>query len=109
MSQLVDEHGKPIYKQALEKFLAPAENVYEGIMNITLYQDAIAGKGTCAHCLGPIEGVLRFPKGYKLFGDADRERDAIRQLSDKVKADHYCIARLDAKKLPVQDFLKRFE
>lgn len=107
MSGLVDQFGNPIGK-ATRAQLSEAANVYEGVLNIELFDDAVEAKGTCAHCFGAIEGVLRFPPGYKLRGDPDRERDAAQQVAAKVKREHFCISRVQADKLPVSEFLKRF-
>ncbi len=109
MSALVDEFGRPIGRQQLEKIFDTAANVYEGILNIQIFDDAIEAKGTCAHCFGPIEGVLRFPEGYRVKGFPERERDAAKQLAKRVQRDHFCISRVQAGKLPMKDWLKRFD
>jgi hypothetical protein len=115
---LLDEHGNSLKSGgklasgAEKKHTNVGENVFEGVVQIKIYMDAIEGKGKCLHCSGIIEGALRFPKGYSLTRAADREerqQDAKRQLYDKLKRDHYCIPRIDGPKLPVLDFLKRFE
>ena len=117
MNGLVDEFGRslskgPAVKAQLDKRLTVADNQFEGVVRVNIYMDAIEGSGTCAHCAGPIEGVLRFPRGYRLSGvpdAAERQADAKRQLYEKLKREHFCIARVDGPKLPVKDFLKRFE
>lgn len=112
---LLDQHGREIKNgpghSSIEKHLDASANVFEGIVQIKIYGDAIEGKGKCAHCDGPIEGVLKFPNGY-LSGSADREErqlDAKRQMYDKFKRDHYCISRIDGPKDFIGDVLKRFE
>lgn len=113
---LFDEHGNslskgPGVKAGVDKRMDVEANVFEGVVQIKIYQDAIEAKGKCAHCNGMAEGVLKFPTGY-LSTSADREErqlDAKRQVYEKLKKLHYCIPRIDGPKLPVADFLRRFE
>lgn len=112
---LLDQHGNqvskgPGVKADIDKRLDVAANVFEGVVRVKIYQDAIEGKGKCSHCSGPVEGTLRFPAGY-LSTSADREErqiDAKRQLYDKMKSLHYCIPRIDGPKDFIGDVLKRF-
>lgn len=113
---LLDQYGRPVKNgpgnSSIEKHLEVGANVFEGIVQVLFYEDAIEGKGKCSHCNGPIEGVLRFPKGYSLTTTADREErqaDAKRQLYDKFKREHYCISRIDGPKDFIGDVMKRFE
>lgn len=114
---LLDQFGKsvtrgPGVKAGIDKHLSVEADVFEGIVRIQIYEDAISGKGKCSHCNGPVEGVLRFPKGYSLVSSADRverQQDAKMQLYDKFKREHQCGSRLHKNKIDVDVFLKRFE
>lgn len=109
---LLDRNGQPITRTpvtSLNHLLLPERNIFEGIVNATLYDDAIEAAGECAHCGGKIEGTLRFDKDYLKAKDVEeRVRDIKMQLWDKIQEQHYCIPRLDGPKLPVKDFLRRF-
>ena len=114
---LLDEFGHnlikgPAVKLGLDKKLDAAANVFEGIVTVKIYLDAIEGKGSCSHCGGPIEGVLRFPKGYTLMNCEDaheRQADAKRQLYDKLKRLHFCRPRIEGPKRDREEWLKQFQ
>lgn len=113
---LLDEFGNdlskgPGVKQGLDRRIDVNADVFEGIVQVKIFQDAIEGKGKCAHCNGLVEGALKFPDGY-LSTSADREerqQDAKKQLYAKFKRDHQCGSRLHKNKIDVDVFLKRFE
>ena len=114
---LLDEFGNnllkgPAVKLGLDRKLDIAANVFEGIVTVKVYLDAIEGKGSCSHCGGPVEGVLRFAKGYTLINcpdSAERIADAKRQLYDKLKKLHFCRPRIEGPKQDREEFLRQFQ
>ncbi len=112
---LLDEFGRPLHKApgvapGLDKLLLPERNVFEGVANMTLYDDAIEVKATCAHCMGPMEGVLRFDPNYLRARDReDRIADMKVQVCETLQREHYCIPRLEGPKRPAADWLRQFE
>ncbi len=110
---ILDEFGRRMIRTSatpLDKLLSADQNIFEGLVNIQVFDDAVAAKATCAHCLGIMEGVLHFPGGYLAGPDRDdREVDVRRQVIARIKRDHHCIPRIDGPKLPVKDFNRRFE
>ena len=110
MPVLVDWKGKPITRvdrSPLGKQFTQSQNIFEGVVNVKVYDDAISAKGRCAFCHGPVEGVLRFPKDYKLT-DNDMIEDARDQILSRIQKIHYCIPRLDGPKIVAKDWLEKF-
>ena len=114
---LLDELGRslikgPGVKANIDRKLDEGGVVFEGVVQVKFFTDAIEGVGKCAHCGSQVEGVLRFAKGYSITETEDRverQNDAKRQLYDKIKRDHQCGARIHKDKIDVDVFLRRFE
>lgn len=97
--------------EKLDRFLDAERKVFQGVVKMALYDDAITAKATCAFCFGAMEGVLRFDPEYltQCRDREDRLRDMRNQVVDRIQRDHFCGARINDGKDLIDDVMKRFE
>lgn len=95
---------------SLDHHFDEADNTFQGVAYIKVFDDAVSIKATCSFCTGLVEGVLRFKTGYLKKGPDAEERlnDARQQIIAKIRREHSCGARIHADKIDHEDFIKRF-
>ena len=108
---LLDAQGRHVGTNRggrIHPLLRTNEKVFEGVLNVKRFDDAIEGVGECFWCRGKVGAVVRFdPKHIAEHNVTDVE--IRKKLYDLIQERHQCGARLHDGKDDIQDFLRRFE
>lgn len=92
----------------LHPLLRVNEKVFEGVLEVKRFDDAIEGVGRCFWCSGDVGAVIRFT-AKEVKEHNITEVEIRKKLYDLIQERHQCGARLHDGKDDVRDFLKRFE